>query len=63
MKEIRFTELFKKRLKQLAKRYRQISTDIQPILNELKEGKLTGDQITGVSQTVFKAGQKIVIFP
>lgn len=58
MKEIRFTLPFKRRLKKLAKRYRQISTDIQPILNQLQQGQLIGNQISGVSQVVFKARAK-----
>jgi addiction module RelE/StbE family toxin len=58
MKEIRFTEPFKRRFKKLNKRYRQIKKDIQPLLTELQQGQLIGDQITGVSQTVYKARAK-----
>ncbi len=58
MKNIRFTEPFKRRFKKLTKRYRRIKKDIQPILKELQEGKLIGDRITGVQQTVFKARAK-----
>ncbi|NBD32715.1 MAG: type II toxin-antitoxin system RelE/ParE family toxin [Cyanobacteria bacterium] len=58
MKEIRFTAAFKRRLKKLSKRYRQIRKDINPVLEELKSGNLVGDQIIGVSQTVFKTRAK-----
>lgn len=58
MKEIRFTNPFKRRLKKLSKRYRKIQKDIHPILEELKAGNLLGDPITGVSQTVFKVRAK-----
>ena len=58
MVEIRFTEPFKKRLKKLAKRYRQIQEDIQPILTQLQEGEFVGEQITGVKATVFKVRAK-----
>lgn len=55
MKEIRFTAPFKRRLKKLSKRYRNIKKDISPVLEELTQGNLVGDQIIGVTQTVFKA--------
>ena len=58
MKEIKFTEPFKSRLKKLKKRYRQIKQDIQSLINELQEGKLIGNQITGVSQIIYKARAK-----
>lgn len=58
MREIRFTPPFKRRFKQLNKRYRQIKKDIQPLLTQLQQGELIGVQITGVSQTVFKARVK-----
>ena len=48
MREIRFNAPFKRRFKKLNKRYRQIKKDIQPLLTELQQGQLIGDQITGV---------------
>ncbi|MCF4968259.1 type II toxin-antitoxin system RelE/ParE family toxin [Nostoc sp. CMAA1605] len=54
MVEVRFTLPFKRRLKTLAKRYRQIQTDIQPIIDELQVGNFIGDQISGIDLTVFK---------
>jgi mRNA-degrading endonuclease RelE of RelBE toxin-antitoxin system len=58
MSEIRFTASFKSQLKQLAKRYRQIKKDIQPILFELQQDNFIGNQIIGVKQTVFKVRAK-----
>ncbi|MGI0479865.1 hypothetical protein ACN4EE_03660 [Geminocystis sp. CENA526] len=58
MKEIQITEPFKRRFKKLKKRYRQIKKDIQPIINELQQGNLIGNQITGVSQIIYKARAK-----
>jgi len=58
MKKIRFTATFKRRLKKLSKRYRQIRKDINSVLEELKAGNLVGDRIIGVSQTVFKTRAK-----
>lgn len=37
MKEIKFTEPFKRRFKKLKKRYRQIEQDIQALINELQK--------------------------
>lgn len=58
MKEIQFTEPFKSRLKKLKKRYGQIKQDIEPLINELQQGKLIGNQITGVSKIIYKARAK-----
>lgn len=54
MTEVRFTSPFQRRLKTLAKRYRQIQIDIQPIIDELQTGNFIGDQISGTDLTVFK---------
>ncbi len=56
--EIRFTAPFKRRLKSLAKRFRSIQKDMQPILFELQVGNFIGDQIKGSDFTVFKARAK-----
>lgn len=58
MVEIKFTEPFKKRLKKLAKRYRQIKQDIEPIFAELQAENFIGEKITGVKATVFKVRVK-----
>ncbi|HEY9804336.1 MAG TPA: type II toxin-antitoxin system mRNA interferase toxin, RelE/StbE family [Leptolyngbyaceae cyanobacterium] len=58
MAEVRFTSAFKRRLKTLNKRYRQIQTDIQPIINQLQVGNFIGDQISGIYLTVFKVRAK-----
>ena len=52
--QIYFTNEFKRNLRQLAKRYRHIKTDVQPILDQLGEGETPGDQIQGVDFDVFK---------
>lgn len=58
MADVRFTPSFKRRLKALAKRYRQIRADIQPVINELQAGNFVGDQISGTNITVFKVRAK-----
>ena len=54
MTEIRFTPSFKRRLKALAKRYRRIQNDIQPVIDELQKGNFIGNQLSGTSITAFK---------
>lgn len=56
--EVVFTPEFKRNLRQLAKKYRQIKTDVQPLLDELTQGQTPGDQIPGVQYTVFKVRAK-----
>jgi mRNA-degrading endonuclease RelE of RelBE toxin-antitoxin system len=52
--EVKVSPLFLKRLKDLAKRYRQVQQDIQPVIETLQLGNFLGDQITGTGHTVFK---------
>ena len=54
MVEVRFSPVFKRRLKQLSKRYRQIKKDIQPVIEELQAGRFIGDQIAGTEFTILK---------
>ena len=49
-----FTPEFKRNLRQLAKKYRRIKSDLQPLLDELGQGRVPGDQIPGVQYEVFK---------
>ena len=58
MINVRFTQPFKRRIKALAKRYRQIQADIQPIVDKLQTGNTVGDQISGTNATVFKVRAK-----
>jgi mRNA-degrading endonuclease RelE of RelBE toxin-antitoxin system len=51
---IQFTNEFKVELRTLAKRYRQIRADIQPLIEQLQAGEFPGDQISGTGYTVFK---------
>lgn len=58
MVEVRFTSPFRRRLKSLIKRYRQIRKDIQPIVDELQAGQFNGDRISGTTATIFKVRAK-----
>ncbi|MEG4572578.1 type II toxin-antitoxin system RelE/ParE family toxin [Microcoleus sp. N3A4] len=52
--EIRFTPEFQRKLKSLAKKYRQVPTDIQPVLEQLQLGEFLGDQIPDIGTPVMK---------
>lgn len=51
---VRYTEAFKRQLKRLARKYRRIRTDLQPLINQLQTGDTPGDQIQYVGYTVYK---------
>jgi mRNA-degrading endonuclease RelE of RelBE toxin-antitoxin system len=56
--QIELTPRFKRDLRELAKRYRQIRSDLQPLIEQLQVGELPGDQIGGINYTVFKVRLK-----
>ena len=56
--EIEYTDAFKRQLKRLARRYRQIKKDIAPVINALLADKTPGDQIIGTDYTLYKVRAK-----
>lgn len=52
--QVQFSAEFKSQLRSLAKRYRQIRNDVQPLIEQLQRGEFPGDQISGTGFTVFK---------
>lgn len=48
------SQTFRKNIRTLAKRYRSTKKDIQPIIQQLSQGELPGDQISGVGHAVYK---------
>ena len=52
--QIEFTQEFKRNLRMLAKKYRHIQADIQPIVEKLQKGIVIGDQIPEVRYPIFK---------
>lgn len=52
--QVTFTPEFKRNLRQLAKKYRHIKTDLQPLLDQLARGDKPGDQVPRVHYEVFK---------
>ena len=52
--KIQYTPEFKRNLRTLAKKYRHIYSDVQPILNHLQAGKIIGDRVPRTRYTIFK---------
>jgi mRNA-degrading endonuclease RelE of RelBE toxin-antitoxin system len=52
--EVRASRQFQRDMKQLAKKYRYIQADVQPILESLQSGQFLGDQIPNIERTAFK---------
>ena len=45
---------FTRNLRNLAKKHRSIRNDIQPVIEQLEQGELPGDRISGIGYDVFK---------
>ena len=56
--QVTFTPECKRNLRQLAKKYRHIKSDLQPILDQLADGSKPGDQVPQVRYEVFKVRAK-----
>ena len=56
--QVTFTPEFKRNLRQLAKKYRHIKSDLQPVIDQLTSGSKPGDQVPGVRYEVFKVRAK-----
>ncbi len=56
--EIRLTPEFRRKLRTLAKKYRQVQADLHPILEQLQFGAFLGDQIPGIGSKVMKVRLK-----
>ncbi|MSS73808.1 MAG: type II toxin-antitoxin system RelE/ParE family toxin [Candidatus Latescibacteria bacterium] len=51
---VEYTPEFKRNLRALAKKYRHIRSDVQPVVDHLEAGRLIGDQVSGSRYTLFK---------
>ena len=56
--DIDLTPYFRKDLKKLAKRYRSVRSDLQPLIERLQAGELPGDRVVGVETILFKVRLK-----
>ena len=52
--QVEASPTFQKNLRTLAKKYRSIRKDIQPVIAQLEQGEILGDQISGIGYAVFK---------
>ena len=51
---VRFTPEFKRNLRALSKKYRNIRSDVEPIVEQLQAGHFVGNQIPRVGYAIFK---------
>lgn len=56
--QIDLTPRFQKDLRALAKRFRLVRSDLQPLIDQLQAGELPGDRVAGVTYTVYKVRLK-----
>jgi mRNA-degrading endonuclease RelE of RelBE toxin-antitoxin system len=52
--QVEYTPEFKRNVRALAKKYRHIRSDVQPVIERLQAGEVIGDQVSGVRHTIFK---------
>ena len=52
--QVEFTPEFKRNLRALAKKYRHIRSDVQPMIEQLEAGEIIGDQVQRVRYRIFK---------
>lgn len=52
--QVEYTPEFKRNLRALAKKYRHIRSDVQPVISRLQAGEVIGDQVPGTRYTIFK---------
>ncbi|MFZ5821785.1 MAG: type II toxin-antitoxin system RelE/ParE family toxin [Chloroflexota bacterium] len=55
---IEFTPEFKRNLRLLARKYRRIRSDVEPLLARLQTGETPGDQVPGTGYLIFKVRVK-----
>ena len=56
--QIALTPCFQRDLRDLAKRYRSIRLDLQPLMEQLQSGETPGDRVTGIKYQIFKVRLK-----
>ncbi|MEA1864264.1 MAG: type II toxin-antitoxin system RelE/ParE family toxin [Euryarchaeota archaeon] len=51
---VEYTQEFKRNLRALAKKYRHIRSDVQPVIDQLQAGEVMGNQVPRTHYTIFK---------
>lgn len=52
--QVEYTPEFKRNLRALAKKYRHVRSDVQPVIEQLQAGEAIGDQVPRTGYTIFK---------
>lgn len=52
--QVEVSPTFNRNLRALAKKYRSVRNDIQPVIEQLEQGELPGDKISDIGYAVFK---------
>lgn len=56
--QVEFAPEFERQIRILYKRYRQIRSDVQIVIEQLQSGKLLGDRLPGLNVAAFKVRAK-----
>jgi mRNA-degrading endonuclease RelE of RelBE toxin-antitoxin system len=51
---LEYTPELKRNLRALAKKYRHVRSDVQPVIDRLQAGEIIGDQVPRTDYTIFK---------
>jgi mRNA-degrading endonuclease RelE of RelBE toxin-antitoxin system len=60
--QVEASPTFNRNLRSLAKKYRNIRNDIQPVIEQLERGELLGDKISGIGMKFLSCESEIVTF-
>jgi len=52
--QVEFTPEFKRNLRALARKYRHIRSDVQPVIEQLEAGEIIGDKVPRIKYAIFK---------
>jgi len=56
--QVEISGTFERQFRSLFKRYRQIRSDVQPVIEQLQAGEVLGDRLSGLNVIVFKVRVK-----
>lgn len=59
---IRFSDEFEQQLYRLSKRFRNICSDVQPIIEQLQQGNIVGDAYGGLHLSIVGIGEEYIIY-
>jgi len=51
--QVEYTSEFKRNLRALAKKYRHVRSDVQPVVEQLQAGETIGNQVPRTGYTIF----------